>query len=322
MKKLYLIILLSITLLLAGCSSSNNNSSNGGTGAFKGGNDALTIEFAEGTPPDSIRDQGLEPFSVMVDVKNEGEFDIPENSAFVALSGIGSEALGINDTSKAVPQLNGYRKDGDNVLEGRTQRVIFSNLRYYEDVRSGSIPVTLYATVCYPYETRALTLVCINGDTNPSLDEKTQICDLNSDRESSNSGGPIQIENVKQYAFGSNSIQISFDVVHTPVSTVANVYERGSIDQDCKINGERLGSAQARLAKDKVKYTVDTGLSGLNCGDTGSNSEVVYLTNDRYKVTCVQDTTGQEEYEKPIAITLEYDYVDNINKEITIQHRG
>ncbi|MCB0370266.1 MAG: hypothetical protein KDD45_12795, partial [Bdellovibrionales bacterium] len=320
-KKIIISLIAVIMLIFASCSSSNSNVRKNSfeLTTFNGGDDGLTFEFLAEAPPSKVRDQGLQPFQVMFSVKNNGEFDIPENRAYVSLSGIRPQDLGLTETSKVIPALNGYKKQGDNVIEGRTQQIIFSNLRYLESVRSGSIPITLYANVCYPYETKAFTLVCINGNTIPSLDEKTRICDLDSDRDYANSGAPIHIEDVSQYSAGSSSIGVRFTIVHTPTSTVSNVYQSNSIDSNCNINGNSLGSTEALLARDKIRYVVETGLPGLNCGGTGTNTETVQLINNRYTVTCEQSTAGEGEYEKPVSITLNYDYVDKINTQILVE---
>jgi hypothetical protein len=321
-KKLSIIILSILTLLFASCSSTSDGRSNSfELDSFNGGDDALTFGFLDEAPPELIRDQGLQPFQVMLSIKNNGEFDIPADSAYVSLTGFRPQDLGLTETSKPISAMNGFKKQGSNVIEGRTQQVIFSNLKYTESVVSGSFPIKIYANVCYPYQTRSFTRLCINGNTVPALDKRGEICDLNSQREYANSGAPISIENVQQYPAGSSSISFQFEIVHTETSQESNVYESGSIDSNCNINGfSSTRSSEAILQRDKITYEVDTGLPGLNCESTGTNSNTVDLTNDRYTVVCTQDTTGEGEYEKAATITLNYDYLDRISTDILVEH--
>jgi len=323
MKKILLIISLVFVLLFAGCSgSSGTQRGTNQLDSFNGGDSGLSLTFREESPPFTIRDQGLQPFSVAVLVENNGEFDISDNSAHVVLSGFDTTAFELADTSKEVPALRGFKKQGTNVIPGLSQPVIFSNLKYTESLVSGSIPMTMYANVCYPYQTKAVALVCINGDTIPAIDKRAEICEISGDKEYANSGAPVKIENVQEFPYGEHSIQIQFDIVHSPTSSSANLYESGSINSDCNIAGNAASSSDALFQRDKVTYIIDSGIAGLDCEGTGTNTNTVSLINNKYTITCVQDTTGQSEYQKPISITLDYDYLDRIGKDITIEHIG
>ena len=321
MKKIYLLLISIIMLTIAGCSSDSNARSSGVSGeSFIGGDKALNFEFGENTPPLRVRDQSLQPFSVRLLVENNGEFDIPEGRAHVSLTGFNAADLGMQETSKTLLALNGFKKQGSNTIPGGKQQVVFSDLKYVGSVVSGTYPLRMFANICYPYQTRAIVSLCINGDTVPSIDNRVKICDLDSQRRVSNSGAPVFIENVRQYPYGSSSIQIQFDIRHKPISGDSNIYESGSIDNNCRLNGVSTSSTDALFKKDKVTYLVETGLEGLNCESTGSNSNVITLNANTYTVTCIQDTTGESEYEKPISIILDYDYLDRKSKTITIEH--
>jgi len=322
MKKILLILGLALMVLVSGCTSGSNARQNGYNlgESFNGGSDALTFTFGDEAPPAKVRDQSLQPFSVRLLVENLGEYDIPENSAYVTLTGFNPADLGMTSTSKPLGQLRGFKLQGSNLIPGGKQQVVFDNLKYVESAVSGSFPLTMYANICYPYETKAFALLCINGNTVPALDKKAEICSLEGDKPFANSGAPVTIANVKQYPFGESSIQVQFDIVHTPTSPNANVYESGSIDSQCQVGGVAPSSSDALFARDKVTYTVASGIAGLNCEGTGTNTNTVTLTANTYTVTCVQDTTGQSEYEKPISIVLKYDYLDRQAKVVEVEH--
>ncbi len=322
-RNIFLILVMSVMVLFASCTSDGEvRQGSYEIESFNGGSSGLFFEFLENAPPGIVRDQELQPFQVIVRLKNQGEFDIGENEAYVVLAGFKPEDLGLTNEgiSKIIPPMNGFKKQGSNVIEGRTQQVIFSNLKYTESVISGAVSRTIYANVCYPYETRAFTLLCINGDTTTNLDKSAEICELSSERAFSNSGAPVHIEKVKQSPYGASSIFVQFDIVHTPTSANAGLYERGSIDLDCNINGHSPTSVESLGKKNRIAYSFNSGLDGVDCDGTGTGNNTIILTGSRYTVTCVQDTTGEREYEKPAIITLKYDYWDRIGTSITIEH--
>ncbi len=321
LKRLLILMGLFSLLFFAGCESSSDANQNGyELASFNGGESGVDFSFAQESPPDKVRDQGLQPFSVRILVENNGEYDIPENSAYITLDGFNPEDLGLTETSKTLMALRGVKKQGTNIIPGGKSQVVFDNMKYVNSIISGTIPIKIYANICYPYETKSVGILCINGDTVPAIDSKAQICELEGDKQYANSGAPVKIENLKQYAYGKNSIQIMFDIVHIPTSSDANIYEPGSIDSNCNINGVSASSSDALFKRDRVKYTIDTGIPGLNCESTGTNTNIVTLTDNRYTVTCIQDTLNQAEYEKPISITLDYDYLDRKSKSINIEH--
>jgi len=323
MKKIITILLLAVLLLFAGCSSGGNSSSKQTSfeiGAFNGGDDAVTFSFVDNAPPSKIFDQSLQPFTVRLMIKNSGEADIAEGTGHVVLDGFNPSDLGDGDFTKDLIQLNGVKKQGSNTIPGGRQQVTFENLRYTNSVVSGVVPIKLYANICYPYKTNSMALVCINGDTTPAIDKKTEKCQIDESKQFANSGAPVQIENFEQYSYGSSAITIQFDIVHKPTSDSANIYAINSIDSNCDINGATPRSNDAITYKDKVKYTVNTGLPNLNCGRTNLNSDTVTLIDNKFTVTCIQDTIGQDEYEKPISIQLDYDYFDRISVDVDVEH--
>ena len=321
-KKIIIILGVIFLLILSGCTSSKSKANQNGfeLSSFNGGDKAVDFSFEPNSPPTTVRDQGLQPFSVRLLIENNGEFNIPENSAYIKLDGFNNADLGLKINSKPLLALKGVRKQGSNVIDGGKQQVVFSNLKYVNSVVSGSIPIKIYANICYPYQTKAMALVCINGNTIPAIDKKAQICDLSGDKKIANSGAPIKVTNFKEFPYGKHSVQFTFDIVHTPTSPDANVYELGSIDSNCNINGSPASTSKALFKRDKVRYTIDSGISGLNCEGLGTNTNIVTLTNNKYTVSCIQNTLNQNEYEKPISIKLDYDYLDRKSVNINIEH--
>ena len=277
---------------------------------YSGGDRGLDLNFISQMPPLRIKDEGTEQFSIGLIIKNMGDYNIAKNSAYVSLSGFNPKIFGISesDLSKSISELKGTKYNENGVIFGEEEKIIYNNLKYTDSVISGTMPFSLYANICYPYQTKAKTNLCINANENNCF---------NSIKEIQNTGAPIKITNFKEYPYGESSIQFQFDIVHKPTSNNANVYEVGSIDSQCKINGNYVSSIEALHKKDRVTYKVSTNLQGLNCEGTWSGINTVTLTNNIYTVTCTQDTTGQSQYNLPLSIELNYDYVDR--KEVKIE---
>lgn len=323
-KKILSIMLFAALLVFAGCSSETGAKKSGyELDSFKGGNEGLVFSFDESMPPSTIKDQGLVPFNVRIMAENKGEYDIPENSAHVRLTGFDKTELNLQDSSMTFAAIAGFKKQGDNERPGARQTVMFNNLKYMGDIVSGTYNFDMAANVCYPYETRAIAELCISGNTYSSLDNDYANCEIEGDKKYANSGAPVKIENVKQFSNGQSSIQIQFDIVHSSKVGSGTIFERGSLDSECNVNGKSPSSTDAILAKNKVTYHVDTSIPGLNCEGTGTNTNTVILSDDtnRYIVTCLQDTTDQEEtFSKLIQLKLEYDYLDRISKTLSVEH--
>ncbi len=325
MKKVLLIIGIVFLMVFAGCSSGTDAKQNGYVGGdtFVGGSDALTAEFGENQPPKKIRDGGIGTFSIRVLIQNVGEHSLEEGEGHISLFGINYEDFGYTreQASQAIPALRGFRKQGNNVIDGQSQPITFSGLKYIPTL-PGNSKQTLSLDICYPYETKALVSACISGNTLQSFDDDLKVCELEGAKDSVNSGAPVQIANAKQNSAGKSSIQVQFDIVHV-AKDGGRIYRRGDLDNECKVLGNPVSSIEASNSEDYVTYTVNAGnLQNIDCGGSGTNTESVLLNSDKYTVYCVIDTAGQEDYEKPLDITLNYGYFERISTDVEIEHVG
>ena len=324
-KNILLILIFSFVLVLSGCSNSDGTktSSSGDVGKdFVSGNGGIEINFAENAPPEEIFDGDKQSFFVRLELQNKGETDIETGTANIKLGGLDLEAFGIDDNVKKVPFLRKTRKIDGKLIEPAPIPVIFPSLRY-KDILAASYEVKLTADICYPYKTNAVVLFCVNGDTSIPLDKDAVICDVNNDKNQiGNSAAPVKINNFKQFGVGDGKIGFQFDIIHTPLKSGNNaiLYQSESFDSNCDINGKSATGLDALDRKNKVKFTINSGLSGLDCGGTGTNVNTITLINDKQSIYCEQDVTNLEEYEKPFNIKIEYDYFNRISTPIKIKH--
>jgi len=325
MKKIFLTIMITAMLIFAGCTGEGGSSSSSTSGGqtFKGGDKALELTFENGMPPAKILDQGKRPYQIRMKIKNEGEYSIEDKKAHVVITGIDEANFNlVGKSSQELPAIRGYKKQGSQEIKGGEVMAMFSDVKYMADIFSGSMPVTFFADLCYPYETQVSSIVCINGDTSYKPEGELKVCDLEGTKSSTSSGAPVSIENVKQlYGGNDHSIMLNFDIVHKPTSTNSFLFERNSLDSKCKIGGVNPMSNVEK--KNKVTYLIETEIGGkkFNC-ENGLNQGTIILSDNRYPVSCTLDTTSESEYNKPIKINLKYDYLERFEKTITVEHYG
>ena len=316
-KNYTFLVFLSLTLVFSSCSDTGDSKGNGVdfSNSFRGGDDSLVISFQEGSPPPEVFGGGIRPFNVRLLIKNEGERDIRVGEGFVVLSGIDPASFNLENVSKSIPEIRGYKIQGDSIIEGRQQIITFTNLKYLQNV-SGKSTQRIYADICYPYKTLSLANLCVSDSPFLDADESTKICDVeNSKSEFGNSAAPVSIENVGQYAAGSSSIVFQFDIVHKPKKTSSLVFAKNSFDSECRVNGLKAGDDYEK--KNVVAYRVETGIEGLSCNG-GENFGEAQLVNNKAHIICEQEISGERDHIRPVNIELEYGYFDRVSKDIVI----
>jgi len=200
MKRELALVMMGIILVLAGCQQQEEP----GTGTFTSGSSGISIAFVDLSPPKTLDEGGV--FPVKVILKNKGEYDLTSGEARARLFGVNLDNFGLVKQYKST--LSPLRGMGEFNPEGGQGEIDFGNAQYALPVIN-SEEFTLRARVCYPYQTRVLSNVCIanavgKGSTACSVEgEKIKKGDV--------SGGPIQVTSLKQQTRGST--QVRFDVM-------------------------------------------------------------------------------------------------------------
>ncbi len=314
--------MLAFMFMFAGCDANTDDTKQNAlvlTGAYNGGDNALSLKFVDGQPPSKIRDGGLQPFNIRMLIENLGEYTIPENKTHVCLSGINHKEFGIEDSSLDIPELRGVKKQGTNTINGAILPVLFSNLKYYPELPAGTNKQKILVDLSYPYKTKALISLCVSGNTLQTQDKTLKVCEIEGKRTFANSGSPVQINNVIQTPAGPNSLMLQFDIIKKSKS--GRIYRPSTLDEECRVLGNSVASSEASMSENYVEYIVDTnGVGSISCGGSNQNSEVVLLTNSKTTVYCTIDTKGEQDYEKPISVELNYDYFERFELSVDIEH--
>ena len=314
---------LSIMVLFLAACGSGSNAGGASRNPFLGGNKGLSLEFERGSPPDEIYDRGTTPFNAIVKMKNEGEFDIRKDQVKVALLGILPQDFAatpdeLNDKLPA-DDLTSTKKnaEGDRV-EGTTTFVTFpsdAEAFNFPGVLNGNQEYKLRADVCYFYQTKAVTTLCVLRDLITT--DEDALCDPSTTKTVHVSGGPIGVGNLRQDVVGKDKIGFTFDITETGQGFVFKAGAADAPDAHCPKD-----ASERRAKEDRVLVTVNTGLPGIRCsGLDGGSTGHITMVNGKRTVTCTQDVdAGRNDFEKPIEIALEYNYNDMVEKALLVKH--
>lgn len=313
MKKI--ILLLGILLLIAGCTETAVTDDGV---PYVGGNNGVSMEFITGSPPDEIFDGGEYPFSVSIKLENSGEFDVKDG--FLRIRGINPDEFGStqSDLRMDMPEILGTKKNADqSVIKGMSEVVTFPELNYQKDEPGNFAIESFRVSACYDYETKASSKVCVKENNVDGLKDN-EVCLVNQDKSTVNSGSPIHVTNMKETSKGSSGIQLSFDVAH--VGGVDNKWFPTG-DNECSdlITNTNMYSVEVEV--DPIidgKYPAKC--SGFSNGDSG----VIRLFNgEPRKVICSFDIGDQEnDFETRVNVKLKYRYLQYVEKRVLIKDLG
>ena len=232
-KNLKFIVLSAILLfLVSACNSGPKDTGGAPKTPFLGGTSGLQVGFLEGSPPAEVSDGNSFPFQAIVSVKNNGETDIAATNAKTSLVGFlpslfGSGIITSPATApdfidadlkdKTLPEaLNGKHRDSEgNIIESVESFVAFPKDGAQFNFRgsiTGNTVAIFRADVCYKYQTRAVSEVCVLQN---QIDvAKDALCTPSGTKTIFSSTSPIQVGSFKQNVVGKERTQFSFDITH------------------------------------------------------------------------------------------------------------
>ena len=317
MKYKSIIFILVVSFLLVGCDLDSPDDEQMGFGSsYIGGSDGLSIEFMENQPPSTILDNSQSSFSISLQVKNEGEYDIPAGGVRTKIEGIDPQALGLSELKASLDSsLRGKRLVSDGQENpGDIGYITIDNL-YYEDSVSTNIPLNLRARVCYDYQTNAIiNRFCIKE--NP-LSISDASCEVSGSKSVDSSAAPVSVRNFNQRPISNDEIRLSFDVVHQNNGEIISPNTQDCFDTE-------------RSDGNRVNVRIVGADSNLECSDfTREGGDLIredvnLYGGDRYSVRCTYNTEDSSERgtEDTIQIVLEYQYRTSSQKTIMLRDSG
>ena len=302
MKRQYFLVILVLTLLVFTASCDKDDPVNT-VGTFKGGVAGVEVTFVEGKPPTTF-DQG-ENVEFKVQLVNNGEFTIPAGEAKAQVYGT-SPSFGLSNNYVGTDNvLYGVSKNVDTPGE---QVVTLGTGNYREQiVTEQDFPVN--ARICYPYETKVSTTVCM-GSRRIGESGTEQVCTVQGSRVTSGtvSAAPVQVTAIEESYKGSDAMRFSIDIEN---KGTGNVYDHAKTCETLDLQND-----------ENVVY-LEIFPSDINCifpeGSEGPTGKVTLYGGSK-TIVCERnlEPTANSNYNDNLRITLKYKYLDDVSKTVTV----
>ncbi|MBI2656989.1 hypothetical protein HYX03_04580 [Candidatus Woesearchaeota archaeon] len=330
-KKYYVIaLLISLVLALSACKQSGAATGGAPRTPFIGGTAGITMNFEKDSPPPEVTDDETFGFKAIVRLKNDGEFKVEKSDVKINLVGFDPEDFNAvqDDNREQVPEdgLEAKKRDAEgNIIEGTTTFASFPKSR--DDYRprkfSGNTEFTFRADVCYAYQTRASTKLCILRDMINVRDDG--LCKPTGSRTVFSSSAPVQVVNFRQSVIGKDKLSFSFDISLNGNVDIfrdkSDITPNSGFDQACPRDPKKRREIENKV-KVELITTGDPVVQNPKCGGLDSGSiGVVTLVNGKRTLTCTADlSTDRSDLEKTIDIKLDYNVLDNKETKILVKH--
>ena len=330
MKKIILIALIAMAFTLTACGEQQTNGPM--FQPFIGGTQAIKMESVPGMPPTqvgAILDNGNSPFAIQARLTNVGEYDINTDNGdelFVELTGISASQFGITENDlvqRLDAPLPGARKIiGGNIQPGQSTVLTFEGLSYKADAM-GDTPITYNLNLCYDYETKSTTQICMVGDVTGALvnTKQQEICKVNEQKEPHNSAGPVQVIEVNELPQGGSKVTLIIKIGHVGTG---DIFKAGSENGcDYSIQNTDQNKVQLRVyLPDQSQATLEC--AGLDSTGHEATGEVTLYDGSSRTLTCNVESTASKStyYQDLLGIEMRYRYGEILQNNIVITDMG
>ncbi|MBW2996104.1 hypothetical protein KY332_02255 [Candidatus Woesearchaeota archaeon] len=307
MNKRHLVISVLIILILSlsiGCKRGPEEADEVPEEIYKG-TKGLEMEFAKNLPPNKLFDTSQ--LTILLDLKNKGISDLSGIKCRLYISGIDKSIVqGLDDDKLCASSL-----EPKSILnpEGGYSTQQFSTDRIDLPSHLDSLKQTILVTACYEYTTIASPVVCID----PHLYEIGPIeraCIVKNVPMAGGQGGPVAVTDVDVEMAGRD--RVAFNIKVSNVGAGTALHSGANVFADCP---NRIDPKDYNV----IAYDVEmsTGQK-VKCSPEIEGDQRVRLVNDRGIIYCTFKITGDSAYTTPLKITLDYNYMDSISKDIEI----
>ncbi len=309
MKKLIMLILFVFIILvfIVSCSPQGSggeergiyqrgkNTKDAGVSPFIGGSNAFILDFEQDRPRTDLYAGGVDSMDIGVVIKNQGEFNVPQDNIWVKITGIDPAEFGVSSQNLRLhPESDAFpmtlTPEGTTIEPTPTYAVVEELTLQRELI--GPNQYDLLAKVCYPYETQAIGRICVRENLRTL---ETGVCDVNAAKPVWNSGAPIHFISLAEAVSSTDSLSFT-------------------ITLQKKGNGQFWSPANTncvfdRRNENKVEVSFDTGISGLSCN---LKDEVVEGTSVRGTID-IRDGTAIVRCKQTIPADRIGDYIKDVS---------
>ena len=301
MKKLFFMLFIAL-FLISSCTQEGDTGIS--EGPFVGGLEGLSLSFVEGAP--AIEFLQGEDIPIKLLLKNNGEYDLEPGTIETRLYGVHMPSFSLSSDWIIIDSsINGIKKG---LIEEGVEKIIdIGELNYILTV-DGFVESTLFAKVCYPYQTRASIDFCVSSKEIEDSGIES-VCEITGEKVGSGSvsAGPIQLTSFTETFEGRDKLTFRIKLEN---KGSGDVY---ALESNCS----ELGTALDILIKDKVYIILPEDIICFFLEGEESNEGYVKLGGTSLSCYMDVENTGSN-YRRTIEIFVDYKYVESTFVDLSI----
>ena len=318
-----------ILIVLTGCINLNPKKTTTTSSLFKG-TKGLEMSFVKNAPPSRVFASAGEDFKgqfkAIVNIKNKGAYDVgfneegeeSKNNGILVLTPESGYVDIINVDEIPNIESAGFSIRGRSLSNDVGDEInLYSTLEARELISLSALhSSSIFATICYPYQTKVSTSVCIDPDIY-DLGPVKKACDGKDLSFSGGQGAPVVVTNVEvRMAPKDESVTPQF-LIHIENKGNGEIVRKEKYVTAC----------ERKISPGKDYFNVvniEAKLSGktLDCDEQGDNEKIVILDGKKGIVKCsLKDWESEDKnsYVAPLIIVLDYGYTKTISKSFNIE---
>ncbi len=299
MKKIFIAVLLILSLFLVACSGNDTQQKTGG--AFRGGTTGLVATFE----PISIKEDGVytifdsEDFPLDIILKNKGEETLNPGKVTMKLIGPAPQdfegiASWVIQNKENIEKISEFNPEGGEEVIGFTG----SSRAKYKNKVTGFTDINWNLEYTYDYKTYLIIDdVCFKGDIT---DDK--VCDVKGIKTFSISGAPITVTSINEESGGKGIV-------------VLRIIVKNAGTGDSSITGKDFDTRF-----NQIGFTVDEP-DKWECKSGGRANEARLAEDGTAEIQCRLKTALKEEdlFLRSVRLTLDYSYRELIQEKLRIK---
>ena len=264
------------------------------------GTRGITVNFGQGTPPSTVFD--TQDFYMILDLANQGTYDLSANDCFVQVTGQDHGIMPGMSTAQSCGSIEGKSEflpdGGSDYLEFRTNGINLPDGAF-------EYKPTLNVVWCYNYETNAMASICVDPGFY-QITEEQKSCVTQDVSMGGGQGGPVAVSMVGVENVAGNAV-LEFTIRNVGGGQVLSPY---ADIKNCAGTGLDYDDF------DNLVYDIDfSGGTEIKCSPRDNTLRMV---NGQGKIICTYDIDGTTSFETPVIVNLQYSYMENTKKQISI----
>lgn len=299
---LFVIMLVSLMIFLTACGGQRGRDEPQFTQFVASGTEGLIFNFVPDQPPNRIFEET--PIDVLIEVQNRGTFTIPTANFYLT----GYDPAIVSMSGGPVP-LSGLEGKSNFQPQGGIDTISFSSSNIILPQGMNSYRPRFLLTACYPYQTVANPVVCIDPRPQDTLSDKACVAQRTYPV-GAGQGAPVGIA--------------ALEAESTPSGTLFRIHVQNFQPNGVSYSSDAIGKCPSGLEYrdlNRIRYQVSLS-DGRITGDCKPTNGELRLINGRGTIFCKfanVDAQGGLAYQTPLRVTLDYGYKNSISKDIEIQ---